>query len=710
MGRLLTAMVAELPAADRVLLEAYTSALRRAGYRDTRLPSKISRNSSVESAGASTLGNHLWAARRFLRRWGLQGWLQLSVEEQLALVTSPRPRALAAGLHGFVCWLALTGRLPLPPGLLEALERRAPAAIRWIEQGRLAWPELLERLARTARELGYAASLVNRVCHTVTRAAAHTGKPPEALTMTDLLHVSEAVRHWQSTRRAGEDRPPPTYQRRALWPWATAMVLHHAGLWPEPPDTHLIGRLPGPGTEEMQLRFLRARWPALHAAATRYLAQRRVMVRAATVKSETLALGAFLRWLTEHHPHVAEFSQLERQAHIEPYLRWVRDRTDWSVSTRHNYLVGLRRCFELLRLWGWPDAPARSLFGPGDVPRLPQPLPKAFDDVEAARMIQVARSSPNRLERLVIELLANCGLRVGEARDLRLSDIVTFGDAAGQPGIQAWLRVPLGKLGNDRYVPIGRELQEALDAFLAAEHAGRPDEGLGRPAGSSAYLLSRKGRRVSVAYCNKVVHRVAERAGVAGAHAHRWRHTFATQAINRGMDLAAIATLLGHSRLEMTMVYARIANTKLRQEFERVSQQVQAFYATVAQDPLGPDTPVVLPTGAVGPAMTIARRELEWRRLGNGWCTRRAYLDCRHELVCERCVHFNTDRMFLPVLEAQRDDAVHKGQQARAELFAKLIAALEAAESPELVLPVVSGPSVADFSNPRAGLTSGDLA
>ena len=76
--------------------------------------------------------------------------------------------------------------------------------------------------------------------------------------------------------------------------------------------------------------------------------------------------------------------------------------------------------------------------------------------------------------------------------------------------------------------------------------------------------------------------------------------------------------------------------------------------------------------------MTVARREIEWRRLGNGWCTRRAYLDCRHELVCERCVHFNTDRMFLPVLEAQQADAIRKGQQARADLFAKLVGALEA--------------------------------
>jgi integrase/recombinase XerD len=712
MGRLLASLVAELPAADRALLDAYAAALRRAGYRDLRMPSKVARNSSLESSGASTVGNHLWAARRFLRRWGLQGWLQLPVAEQVALLTNPGPTHIAAGIRRFVGWLALTGRQPFPPGLIDALEERAPATIRWAEQARLAWPELTARLASTARRLGYGEAMATRVCHTVARTAAHTGKAPEALTLADVLGVSAALERRQVAQRAGHDQRPPGHRRRLLWPLATGTVLYHAGLIPAPPvaaprDTPRRAA-PGARRNGAQIDFLVERWPALHAAATRYLAQRRTTVRHSTARSEAAALATFLRWLTAHHPDVTELGHLERRVHIEPYLHWVSDEAGpgarpgqehWSPATRHHHLTCLRRFFRAVRTWEWPDAPRSTLFLPGDVPRAPAPLPKAFDDVEAARMIQVARGATDPLERLIIELLASCGLRVGEARDLTLSDIVTFGGAPGQPAPQSWLRVPLGKLGNDRYVPIGTELQAALDTYLASEHGG-PRASRPEPA-PSAYLLVNRGRRISEAYCNKVVHRGAARAGVANAHAHRWRHTFATQAINRGMDLATIANLLGHTRLEMTMVYARIANPKLRQEFERVSEQVQAFYAAVAQDPPGPDTPVVLPAGAVGPAMTVARREIEWRRLGNGWCTRRAYLDCRHELVCERCVHFNTDRMFLPVLEAQHADAIRKGQQARADLFAKLVGGLQAAESPGEILPVVSGPQVADFSNPN---------
>jgi len=209
-----------------------------------------------------------------------------------------------------------------------------------------------------------------------------------------------------------------------------------------------------------------------------------------TVKTDTLALGAFFRWLTAHHPHVADLRQLDRQAHLEPFVRWVheeagpgraRGEAHGSIATRVGTLNRLRQFFRLIALWGWPDAPARPLLVPDDVPPLPEPLPRALDDVEAARMIQSARTNASQVERLIIELLAGCALRTGEARDPKLADLVTFGGGGGQAALQTWLRVPRGKLANDRYVPVGAELQDALDAFLAAEHSSREWEGLPSP-------------------------------------------------------------------------------------------------------------------------------------------------------------------------------------------------------------------------------------
>jgi integrase len=719
MGRLLAAKLTEFAPEDRALLSTYETALRNAGISTTIFSSRTRRGRAAESMGASSLGNRLGAARWFLRHLGLKGWRELTVDEQLDLLLPPLRNPFIVSRRAFVCWLGLTGRMPLAPALLDATQRRSPETIRWLEQGRVAWPDLMVQLAATSRQLGYSEATATSTCRAITLAAAYASKQPAQLTLDDLVALSDALKQRRADWRAASGPRSKGVEHQPLNPWTTGTVLYHAGLIPDPPDTHLIGRRAGLGFEERQLGFLRDRWPALHAVASRYLAHRSTIVRPHTVKQDAVALGSFFRWLTQHDPDVTALDQLDRRLHIEPYLRWAleeagpgrrRGRDRWTLSTRYGRLDGLQRCFRLLALWGWPEAPPRSLFLPGDLPRLPDPLPKAFDDVEAARMVYLARSAHDPLERLIIELLASCGVRAGEARDLKLSDVVTFDGPADHPASQPWLRVPLGKLGNDRYVPIGPELHEALEAFLSAERSSRDWEGLSTPPVWTTYLLARKGRRVSAAYCNKVVQRVANRAGIVDAHAHRWRHTFATQAINRGMELAAIATLLGHTTLEMTMVYARIANPTLRREFERVSQQVQAFYTVVGDNPPELEAGVTLPAGLLGPSMVVTRRELEWRRLGNGWCTRRAYLDCRYELICERCVHFNTDRLFLPVLEAQHADAVRKGQQPRVAIFADLIASLNQPDGSVDQLHLVSGSQVADFSQPTSHPSVGGLA
>ena len=78
-----------------------------------------------------------------------------------------------------------------------------------------------------------------------------------------------------------------------------------------------------------------------------------------------------------------------------------------------------------------------------------------------------------------------------------------------------------------------------------------------------------------------MVRRIAKNAGIGWVHPHQLRHTLATQAINRGMRLESGAALLGHKNLEMTMVYARIADATVAEEYFDVTNQVDHLYATV---------------------------------------------------------------------------------------------------------------------------------
>jgi hypothetical protein len=71
--------------------------------------------------------------------------------------------------------------------------------------------------------------------------------------------------------------------------------------------------------------------------------------------------------------------------------------------------------------------------------------------------------------------------------------------------------------------------------------------------------------------------------------------------------------------------------------------------------------------------MRRLRQEVHHRLLGNGWCQRPAALDCHFESICETCTHFATDATFQPVLLRQRDHAAANNQDARAELFDRIL-------------------------------------
>src|SRR5439155_1451321 len=82
--------------------------------------------------------------------------------------------------------------------------------------------------------------------------------------------------------------------------------------------------------------------------------------------------------------------------------------------------------------------------------------------------------------------------------------------------------------------------------------------------------------------------------------------------INRGMRLEAIAALLGHQKMEMTLIYAKIANRVVAGEYAAVSTKIDALSGQPPELPADYDT-----TG-----MARLRREAHARTLGNGLCTR----------------------------------------------------------------------------------------
>jgi len=412
----------------------------------------------------------------------------------------------------------------------------------------------------------------------------------------------------------------------------------------------VAGRQPAGTQAELEWHEIAAHVPEMANTMGRYLTQASTFLAPRSIEVADCTLRQLARFLIAD-TSITTIAGITRND-IEAFKLWLagqpggRPGTTLSFNTQRQRLGMLRVFFERIIEWDWDDAPRRNPVIGRDLPPRPDPLPKFLDDRDAAKLMAAARASNDPRDRLIVELLARTGMRAGEVCELAADAVVLIGDSH-------WLRVPLGKLRNDRYVPLHPDLVALLVRWTAdnldhirthrrliADHRGLIDR----------HMLAR------------VVKRIGRRAGVS-VHPHQLRHTLATQAINRGMRLEAIAALLGHRTMHMTLTYARIADRVVADQYDRINATIDALY----------DQPPRLPADYETAGMAKLRREAHARMLGNGLCTRPVELDCRFESACETCGYFTTGPEFVPVLLRQRDHARDHNQPDRAALFQQII-------------------------------------
>ena len=384
--------------------------------------------------------------------------------------------------------------------------------------------------------------------------------------------------------------------------------------------------------------------PVFAATAWRYLDQLAVSMQPATIDVADNTLRCFAGFIVTTHPELAGFVDV-RRVHVEEFkLFFVAHITAAGKPPARNTIRQrfgmLRSFFDRIIEWDWDDAPMRIPIFSVDVPVADDPLPRFLDDVQAARLAAAAAIAAP-FDRLVIELLSRTGMRAGELCTLERDAVVELN---GTP----WIRVPVGKLHNDRYVPLHPNAARLLADWIAA-HPPVDDR------------LLNDGRRLDRHRVGRIVVRVAAAAGLGHVHPHQLRHTLATQAINRGMRLEAIATMLGHRSLRMTLTYARIANKTVADEYATASAKIDALYT------------------ATDPEQRLEQLAGEHRRmLANGWCNRPSNTDCAYETICEGCGYYQTTIEFRPTLKAQADHAERNQQTDRAAIYNRLLATLPA--------------------------------
>lgn len=220
-----------------------------------------------------------------------------------------------------------------------------------------------------------------------------------------------------------------------------------------------------------------------------------------------------------------------------------------SATVASLTVTALRSLLRYLHLEGEIDRPLADAVPSVRSPRLVG-LPKRLEAGQVRALLAAMDTSTvtGRRDLAIVLLLARLGLRAGEVAGLSLDDI-------------DWRRgeiVVSGK-GRAHRLPLPADVGAAIAAYLKD---GRPATAQGRAVFVRVIAPHRAltSGRVTGVVCD-----AAARAGLGRVHAHRLRHTAASEVLRAGGSLPEVGQLLGHSRSATTMIYAKVDRDRLRE-------------------------------------------------------------------------------------------------------------------------------------------------
>lgn len=213
-----------------------------------------------------------------------------------------------------------------------------------------------------------------------------------------------------------------------------------------------------------------------------------------------------------------------------------------TAASRNQARNGLVALFSFFIDQGLCDSnPAQGL------PRLPTPekLPRPLGPQQARNAEKVSETFPPQ-ERMLFKTALYTGMRRAELLRFEWTMIE-----------EGWIRFT-GKGNKERMIPLHRNLETELNAWRGQCPSPRwvfPSPLDPTRHASSSWALDR-------------FRALGDMIGVEKLHPHRFRHTFATQTLNSGADIATVGSLMGHSKLSTTQRYAKVREPRLQRAIE----------------------------------------------------------------------------------------------------------------------------------------------
>ena len=290
------------------------------------------------------------------------------------------------------------------------------------------------------------------------------------------------------------------------------------------------------------------------------------------------SLRCFWCWMLEDEEKIENLSELQR-SHVQNF---VEARLESGVNGR----TVERNLSDLKAFLNYWEERGQSV-SPGiyrvKSPKRGKPLPRFLSETDYRRLenhvLKNTRTGERDdvLDRAWFYLLGEGGLRVSEVCELKLGDI----DLAGRR-----LTIRRAKPDNDRVVPLSPNLIEALKTYLPQRGETKTD-----------HLLIFHQQVIRKTLVGRRLRHYGRQIKVE-VSPHRLRHTLATRLLNQGMPITSIQKLLGHEGLDTTLIYARVNDETVRQDYERAHTRLQPA-TSLAEEFFGAATQEVEPQPVV---------------------------------------------------------------------------------------------------------------
>ena len=188
-------------------------------------------------------------------------------------------------------------------------------------------------------------------------------------------------------------------------------------------------------------------------------------------------------------------------------------------------------------------------------PKIPQRLPKV---ISVQEIEEILNKDLTKLQRVIVELLYGCGLRVSELVNLKTNNY----------DLKNKYLECTGKGSKDRIVPIGKKAIKAINDFLPERDYLIQKYNLK----TNNLLINENGKFVTRQEVYTFIHSQGKDLHKT-ISPHTLRHSFATHLLENGADLRVVQELLGHSDVSTTQLYTHISKKRLKEVYFSINKE-----------------------------------------------------------------------------------------------------------------------------------------